>query len=127
VPKILIVDDEPIVLSFLHAIFADADYDARLASNEQEAKALCQSERFDIVLSDVMMPGANGYELAEWIAENHPATRTLLMTGFDMDHRNCPDKRGHRMLSKPFAPDQILAAVADALAPEGQEGYCVWP
>jgi hypothetical protein len=39
------------------------------------------------------------------------------MTGFDIDRRNCRDNLGCRILPKPFAPGEILAAVADALSP----------
>jgi len=115
VRKILIVDDEPAVLHLLRVTFDRAGYAVRLAPNADEAKAALEGEDFDVVISDVKMPGTNGYELVQWIARNHPATRTLLMSGFDTECSKYPGSSDYRKIAKPFVPKDIVAAVDDVL------------
>ena len=114
VRKILIVDDEPHILTMLRFTFERAGYDVALASNVEEAMAALRSRGFDVVLSDVIMPGASGYELAEWIAVNHSGTPTLLMSG-GQSFRNGAEGCYHTLVRKPFRPCALVAAVEDAL------------
>ena len=67
-PRILIVDDEASIRALLTTAFGVAGYEVRTAPDGPEAMALCETERFDAVLSDVVMPKMNGHELARWIA-----------------------------------------------------------
>jgi len=60
--RILIVDDEPVLRELLAFVLMDSGYEVRGASNGAEALALCQEERFDLVLLDVMMPVMDGRE-----------------------------------------------------------------
>jgi DNA-binding NtrC family response regulator len=101
-PKILIVDDEPRILAMLRITFERAGYDVGLASNVEEAMAALRSQGVDVVLSDVTMPGASGYQLAEWVAVNHPRTPTLLMSG-GQSFRNGAEACYYTLVRKPFA------------------------
>ncbi len=70
-----------------------------------------------LLLTDVRMPGMSGHELAEAFSQRHPSTAVLLMSGY-------PDLRrgnGHALLTKPFKPAALLAAVGQALAEEGSD------
>jgi CheY-like chemotaxis protein len=115
-PKILIVDDEPVVLSFTRAIFQRAGFEVVAAANAEAAQAACQSQALDVMLTDVRMPGMTGHELARWVAENSPATRTILMSGYDLACEQCPYSPRCSLIAKPFRPAQVLAAVREALA-----------
>jgi DNA-binding NtrC family response regulator len=115
-PRILIVDDEGAILSLLSATFSMAGYQVRTASDGPDAIRLCQSEPFDVVLSDVVMPRMNGHELARWVADRFPQTQTVLMSGFDSGCEECPISGRCRWLSKPFRPSDAVAMIERALS-----------
>ena len=64
--KILIIDDEPNVSSILYSLLADR-HECKTASCAAEALELLKEEEFDLILSDIMMPGMSGLELLEKI------------------------------------------------------------
>ena len=117
--RILIVDDEQGIRKLLETVFSRAGYDVRVAADAAEAIALCESEGFDAVLSDVRMPGMNGHELARWMARRHPKTRTILMSAFDdIQCLSCGvGAQPCLLLAKPFNPRDALAMVGQILSP----------
>ncbi len=115
-PRILIVDDESSIRTLLSAAFGMAGYEVRTAPDGPEAMALCETERFDAVLSDVVMPKMNGHELARWVATRYPATRTILMSGFDLGCQECPLAERCLLIPKPFRPGEAVSRVDTALA-----------
>src|SRR5689334_25423914 len=64
--SILIVDDESSIRSLLTATFTSAGYDVRAAPNVAAAMELCGIRSFDVVLTDVRMPGLTGHDLVRW-------------------------------------------------------------
>jgi DNA-binding NtrC family response regulator len=113
-PRILIVDDEPGIRKILAVTFQREGYDVRVASDGPEAMAICESETFDVLLSDVRMPGGvNGHQLARWLVQQSPATRSVLMSGFDdVDCERCSiAPRKCSVLAKPFLPKHAVAFV----------------
>ena len=116
-PRILIVDDEPGIRSMLSLVFSTAGYEVRTASNLSDAIALCSTPRaFDVVLTDVVMPSGNGHDLVRWIMENQTETRCVLMTGFNnIDCHDCPFVSRCRVVSKPFAPMEIVGLIGQVL------------
>jgi two-component system, cell cycle response regulator CpdR len=115
-PRILIVDDEGAILSLLAATFSTAGYEVRTASDGPDAMRLCESEQFDAMLSDVVMPRMNGHDLARWVAGQFPRTQTVLMSGFDSGCEECPLAGRCRWLSKPFRPSEAVALIDKALS-----------
>jgi len=111
--RILVVDDEEGIRKLLATAFKGAGYDVRVAGDAQQAMAICDSESFDVVLSDVVMPGKNGHELARWIVTKDPRTRTVLMSGFDEAIcQGCGiPARPCSWLQKPFLPREAIALV----------------
>ena len=116
--RILVVDDEQAVRRIVATALMRAGYAARAAANAAQAIAACESESFDMLLSDVMMPGMNGHELAQWVAMNHPKTQTALMTGYDATCQGCPHSPRCSMLAKPFRPKHLVSFVARVLSDE---------
>src|SRR4030095_13633620 len=108
-PRILIVDDEPQTLALLSLTFEHAGYAVRTTGNGLDAIALCSEEPFDVMLSEVMIPGMNGYQLVEWVAAHHPTTRTALMAGYDEVRRKCSYSLQCPLIAKPFNPTEILS------------------
>jgi CheY-like chemotaxis protein len=115
-PSVLIVDDEPALRVLLHSVFSRAGYIVKQAADVNEAIRACANQRFDIILADVVMPMASGYELADWISRNFPATSVLLMSGSSPDCHPQPARAQCSVIAKPFLPDDVLASVEAALA-----------
>jgi DNA-binding NtrC family response regulator len=116
--RILIVDDEPGIRKLLAASFKKEGYEVRVASSGPEAMAICESETFDLLLSDVRMPGGvNGHQLARWVIGHCPATRAVLMSGFDdVQCERCGiAPQPCSILAKPFVPRQAIALVNELL------------
>ncbi len=118
---VLLVEDEPSVRKVLTRglerkgcrVTAVEDADAALA-------LLRQGIAVDILLSDVMMPGMDGVTLAMHTAQLRPEIRLVLMSGYAELPRHREAKTlGVRFLSKPFALDDLMLALAEARLPEG--------
>jgi DNA-binding NtrC family response regulator len=114
-PRILIVDDEPQITSFLAFTFENAGYVVKTARNGRDATALCSVEPFDVVLSDVMMPEMDGHQLVQWVAAHHPTTRTALMSGYDEVRDKCSCSPPCTLITKPFPPPKIVSFVEEVL------------
>src|SRR5689334_4976755 len=104
-PRILVVDDEEGIRKLLSIALTRAGHEVRGAADARDAMALCASESFDVLLSDVRMPRLNGHELVQWVTKWHPAIRCVLMSAFDdADCQDCPFLSGCSLLPKPFNP-----------------------
>jgi PAS domain S-box-containing protein len=114
-PRILVVDDVP-ELRFATALsLRAAGFETLEASGAETALAELASREVDVVLSDIQMPGIDGYALAAEIAKCHPGLPVVLMTGYARaaaEH----DVPSYRLLHKPFSEAALLAAVQSALA-----------
>jgi putative nucleotidyltransferase with HDIG domain len=78
--RILIIDDEPNVLSVLHSLLEDK-YECKTAQSALEALEYLKEESYNLVLSDIMMPGMSGLELLEEINRLHRDTVVILISG----------------------------------------------
>lgn len=81
-PKLLLVDDEPINVHVLESILEADHYEMKQASSGEEALQMLQQQEWDLVISDVMMPGMSGYELTRRIRQQYSLTElpVLLLT-----------------------------------------------
>jgi DNA-binding NtrC family response regulator len=111
-----VVDDEQGIRHLVATALARAGYAVHAVADAAEAIEAFQRESFDLLLSDVMMPGMNGHELAQWVALNHPDTLTALMTAFDPTCQECSSSPRCSMLLKPFLPKDLVSFVARVLS-----------
>ncbi len=80
--RILVVEDEEnLNWSIVNSLRKDG-YFVRGVMNGAEAIRILWSEEFDLVISDLKMPGADGFELLQWIRAHHPQTRLIMVTAF---------------------------------------------
>jgi PAS domain S-box-containing protein len=84
---ILIVDDEPDLLEVTHAILTSHGFTVFCAADATEALSILEHESMDIVISDVIMPRIDGYQLAAIVKQKYPDTKIQLVSGFS-GHRN---------------------------------------
>ncbi|MFQ5416425.1 MAG: response regulator [Myxococcota bacterium] len=86
--RILVVDDDPGICSTLDELLSASGCKVETACNGAEGLEKVESSEFDVVLSDVVMPSMDGYELYQAIRERHPQLPVLMMTAFhyDKDH-----------------------------------------
>ncbi len=79
--RVLVVDDEEGVRQVLSAFLAAENHSVRTAATADEALGLLTREDFDVVISDIVMPGKGGLDLLELVHELAPQTRVILITG----------------------------------------------
>jgi DNA-binding NtrC family response regulator len=115
--RILIVDDEQIVLRSLSDWFRDDGYIVGAASNGKEALTKLTEEEWDIYLLDIKMPGMSGLELQQKIKEINPDAIVILMTAFaSVDSAIQALKQGaYDYLTKPFDPEHVGHLIRNAV------------
>jgi DNA-binding NtrC family response regulator len=107
--SLLIVEDEEKMRELLQKILTTDGYRVKTASNGSEALAMIEETPFDIVLSDVKMPGLNGIELLKAVKKITAETYVVIMTAFGtIDSAVEAMKQGaFDYVSKPFKMDEI--------------------
>ncbi|MEP7326522.1 MAG: response regulator [Gemmatimonadota bacterium] len=118
--SVLIVDDEPAVLMIAGRILTEAGYRVLEAADGVIALEMISREGPpDLVLTDVMMPGIGGVELARRLKEPWPALPIVFMSGFsaeDLRNKGTIDMVA-LVLQKPFTPDKLVSSIASVLSP----------
>jgi CheY-like chemotaxis protein len=116
--RVLVVEDEPAVRSLARRSLESVGVAVFEAENGREALEILAREHSlpQLVLTDVIMPGLNGRELAEAIAVRHPGLPVLFMSAYaedDLARSLLPEQSTY--IQKPFAPDTLVAQVRAAL------------
>src|SRR5678815_1622953 len=113
---ILIVDDESSIRDLLHSILCDS-YACTTASSAEEALSRLESERFDLVVSDINMGGMSGIDLVSNVVASSPDTVVMMISGNQNIESPIEAIRSGAFdyIKKPFDIDQVLIAVERAL------------
>jgi cyclic di-GMP phosphodiesterase len=115
--KILVVDDELPIRELLRHMLGDEDCEVTLAASTSEARAMIQSDHFDVVLCDIQMPGESGLSLAAHLAAEYPDTAPIMATA--LDDAEVAEKAvafgAFGYIVKPFRRTELLATVGGAL------------
>ena len=121
--KVLIVEDEPGVSRFLSQACGEAGYGVQVESDGARAIQVAQTVSFDLILLDVMLPGADGLTVCRALRERGVATRILIITARDTleDKIAGLDAGADDYVVKPFRVAEILARMR-ALLRRGQPG-----
>lgn len=112
---VLVVEDNVDVAAFATNALAELDFNVVLARNAGEAMAELQrdAQRFQVVFSDVVMPGVNGLELARRICSTYPGLPVILTSGYSELLASDPN-HGFTLLRKPYSLKQLASALAQA-------------
>lgn len=118
-PKVLIVDDEDAIALSLHRLLYQRSdqFDTLVARTAEIARELMREIRFDVLVSDVRLPGMSGIDLMYWAATESPDTQVIVMSGQNTKdlHEKLPDGVYLRFLEKPFEPAALLTIVDEAI------------
>ena len=118
-PKLLFVDDEQEILDFLVLVFRDCD--SKTALNAESALEALRSERFDVLITDIKMPGATGLSLIDSAKEMWPALPIIVITGHYKEMPADAEAKIHRWILKPFNIPAIREAVMSSIR-QGEGG-----
>jgi DNA-binding response OmpR family regulator len=120
--RILIVDDEPNIVTSLEFLMRGSDYDVLVARDGAEALGLAESFRPDLVLLDVMMPQRSGFDVCRSIREN-PALRETKIVMLTAKGRAVEKDKGLNLganayVTKPFSTKELMITVCRLLSSE---------
>lgn len=113
---ILVVDDDDVIRETLDELLS-AEHSVQTADTAEKALAKLEAQRFDVVLTDISMPGLNGMELLEHVVEKYPGTPVIIISGHsDQDHAHGLISRGaFDYLLKPFRLEVVEESVRRAI------------
>jgi len=114
--SILIVDDEPALRELTEEFLIQNNYPVFHAKNAIEALKILADEKIRLMLTDVIMPGINGYQLVSRVNKQHPQVKIIIASGYNEKNssakHNNPD---YRYLDKPYRSSDLLKAIRELL------------
>ena len=113
---ILVVDDDPAILEMCEDLLTEAGFDVQTCGSGQEALEAADEQDFDVVLSDLQMPGIDGLELIAAMRERRPETPVIIMTAFGTIEAAVAAMRGGALdfVTKPFRSEEMLVSLERA-------------
>ena len=113
--KILVIDDEIMILDAVKVIMEDMGYGVTVFSNSEEGESSALSNDYDLMLIDVRMPIKNGAEITQAVLEAKPQAKVLIITGHPADPlaKQALDAGAVGLLKKPFEIAKILDFLSD--------------
>ncbi|WP_157217158.1 hybrid sensor histidine kinase/response regulator [Flavisphingomonas formosensis] len=112
---ILLVEDSDIVRTFARSLLEELRVTVTEACSAEEAGRLLRAGRFDLVFSDIVMPGMTGLEFARQLRATMPGQAVLLATGYSKEVSS-GEAAGFQIVKKPYGAESLSAAIARALA-----------
>ena len=117
---VLLADDEAPIRNLLRSILLKDEFHVLQAEDGSQALQVAEGHQVSIQLlvTDIVMPGLNGYEMAQRVRESRPDIKVLYITGLvdsDVGRRCVADQNG-TVLSKPFTPKELLSFFSSTLA-----------
>ncbi len=115
--RILVVDDEPVVVKSCERILTPEGYTVESALNGNEAIGKLGRNGYDLVITDLRMPDIDGLELIRWIRNSKPDTGIVVITGYPSQEsiREALSLRILDYLPKPFSPALLIEVTAKAM------------
>lgn len=122
--RVLIVDDEVLVVEILRSCFADAGYRVDVALHGGDALTLMQHEPPNVMLLDISMPGMDGLQVLERVRASHPGLPVIVMTAMTDPAllRRAFELGAFDYVAKPFTLAHLEGIVGAALALRNEGG-----
>lgn len=117
-PRILIAEDDPAVRRFVARALTHRGYEVTAAEDGIAALEALSDANYDLLLTDIVMPGLDGIALALKVTREHPGMPVLMMSGFSAERQRAHnlDELIHRVIPKPFTLEEICKVVEETLA-----------
>jgi CheY-like chemotaxis protein len=113
--RILIIDDEPMILDILKLYLSQGDYRVKTASDGIEGLKRIEADCYDLIITDLAMPGLTGNQIVEHVKKGkHRHTPVLGISGMPWLFKDSPFDA---VLCKPYTMETFLKAVADLVGP----------
>ena len=121
--RILIAEDDGAIREFVVRGLTHGGHEATAVEDGFAALDALTRQNFDLLLTDIAMPGLDGIALALKVAKDHPKTAILLMTGFAAERQRAHNLEAlfHEVLQKPFSLDVLLMTVSQTLESQAQQ------
>jgi two-component system, cell cycle sensor histidine kinase and response regulator CckA len=117
--RVLLVEDEDMVRKVLLRMLSARGFDVKTAASVSEAEALFESNEFELLITDVMIPQGSGHALARTMVERNPSLRVLFVSGYSGGtHVEGLAAEQVRFLTKPFGSTELTHMIQDLLPPE---------
>ncbi len=115
--RVLVIDDEETVRNVLSRILSEVNYRVTTAENGEEGIRLFKEGEFDLVLTDLGMPGISGWEVSKAIKKMSPQTPVGMITGWgvEVDQAKIEENGIDFIIPKPFQFDQILKVLGETI------------
>jgi CheY-like chemotaxis protein len=115
--KVLVVDDDAVVGKSFKRVLSDKGYIVTTAQNAHEALKQIREQEFDVVFTDIKMPGMDGVELAERVKASRPWTPVVIITGYGTAENEVRAKAAgvSDFMRKPLSPEMIEESAAHAM------------
>ena len=115
--RVLIAEDDMAVREFVRRALAHQGHEVAIAVDGLDALGVLDAQEFDLLVTDIVMPGMDGIALALKAAKDRPDMAILLMTGYAAERQRAHNLEEliHRVVAKPFTLRQICDAVNEAL------------
>ena len=117
VRKVLVVDDDPVVAKSFDRVLSGKGYAVITAADGEEALNKLRTENYDVVFTDIKMPGMSGLEVAERVRASQPWLPVVIVTGYGTDAYEARAKAAGvaGFLRKPLSPEMIESSARAAL------------
>ena len=128
-PRILVVDDDPMVGATIEVLLLRQGFDVTLTDGGETGLAALEAQTFDVMLVDIFMPHMRGFESIRIFHERAPTIPLIAMSGYAFASSASPSPDFLRMalelgatrcLRKPFTPETLLTTIRECLAGSGE-------
>ncbi len=113
--QILLIDDDELILKVINRILTKEGYDVKTATNGKDALEMLESQKFDLLITDIMMPYSNGYEVISKFKQHPNAVGVPIMVissiGTEKAVREGLNIGADEYLRKPIMPDELMIRV----------------
>jgi two-component system, OmpR family, phosphate regulon sensor histidine kinase PhoR len=116
-PAILLIEDEPLLLHNLQMLLQHEGYRVRATCGGAEGIKQLEAQAFDLVITDLVMPGIDGFQVLDYLKNHHPETVVVTVTGYisSASASEALRRGAYENISKPFDYHRLKATIERAL------------